>query len=113
MLKSSSIEQEVVLLNRLAWAHFFSIGFKSGEYGGKYSKVWPESLIARCIASPLWNEALSITTMLCSGKFGSKLCCTQHVNTSVFTEPDNNPIASNVQPNSAPIAFVRPLAPQS
>lgn len=96
-----------------ACAHFCSMGLKSGEYAGRYSKSCPACLISFFVSSRLWNVALSITMTEFDGSLGSKSCSTHPVNTSAFMFTVNKAIVSRVLPSNAPIAFVRPLACQS
>ena len=103
MLKIWSMEHYVDRLMCFAWAHFFSIGFKSGEYGGKYNTVWPHSSKIFCMSLPLWKVALSMTITLSWGNSGSKNSFTHDVKTLVWTEPDIKPIAIKVLSIKAPI----------
>ena len=66
----SSIEVSALYWRiRLMLAKSFSIGFNSGEYGGKNNKLAPHSRINASVCEPLWKEALSIiTTWLSSSK---------------------------------------------
>ena len=53
---------------RLILAKSFSMGFNSGEYGGKNSKLAPHVRINAPVCRPLWKLALSkITTCFYSG----------------------------------------------
>ena len=51
-------------------AKSFSIGFNSGAYGGKNSKLAPVAAINLAVSEPLWKEALSIMTTCVSSSNG-------------------------------------------
>ena len=54
-------------------AKSFSIGFSSGEYGGKNNKLAPHPPIKAAVCEPLWNEALSIITTCLSSIKGHNI----------------------------------------
>ena len=54
-------------------AKSFSIGFNSGEYGGKNNKLAPEALINAAVSEPLWKDALSIISTWRSSSNGHNI----------------------------------------
>lgn len=58
---------------RLMLAKSFSIGFNSGEYGGKNNKLAPESRMNAAVCEPLWKDALSIIRTCLSSSNGQSL----------------------------------------
>ena len=73
-INSSSIEQRNFLLIDLTCAHFFSIGLRSGLYGGRNSGVQPQFSIASSISLRLWNVALFMTITASELTLGSRSC---------------------------------------
>ena len=43
------MEQWIRFRRALAWVHFCSMGLRSGEYDGRYSKICPAFLIMVCV----------------------------------------------------------------
>lgn len=64
-----------------------SIGFRSGEYGGRYSNSAPADSINSRTRSPLWLDRLSITTTSPGRNSGTRTCSTNASKTSRLTEP--------------------------
>ena len=56
----------IFLKDSLKLAQKISIGFRSGEYGGKNLSVQPAFFISSFVFADLWNVALSIITV-CPG----------------------------------------------
>ena len=108
-----SIEQLCFLIYAFFSDHLFSIGLRSGEYGGKNSIMCPALVIIFNISVFLWKVALSITITVTVFKLGSRKYFTQVVNTTVSILQVNNPIANKTLSIKAPMTLVRPLAPQS
>jgi hypothetical protein len=61
----------------LSLDHAFSIGFRSGEYGGRYSKWAPASSMCCRIGGTLCEAKLSITTTSPGCSAGHNTCATK------------------------------------
>ena len=106
-----SVVCPVLRLTAFAWAHFCSVGLRSGEYGGKYSGVWPARLTSSFVSALLWNVALSMTTTDFGGSFGIRSCSNQRLKISASTLALVSPMLNKSLPGKAPITFSPPCMP--
>ena len=74
----------------LACGHLCSIGFKSGEDGGRYSSLCPAFSMAAFVSARLWKAALSMTMTAASGSLGIRSCRVQAWNTSLSLLQENS-----------------------
>ncbi|MDP4832316.1 MAG: hypothetical protein NWR41_01210 [Rickettsiaceae bacterium] len=74
-------------IQRFILAQNFSIGFKSGDYGGKNISLQPTDFINFFVFCDLWKEALFITTTCPGFKSLIKKYSTQLLKRSVLQEP--------------------------
>ncbi len=72
---------------------YFSIGFKSGEYGGKYISWQLTASINSLILKDLWNVALSIITTCPGLSEGQSIFSTYDKNSFVLQGPVNTCVA--------------------
>jgi len=75
------------LIHRFILAQNFSMGFKSGEYGGKKISLQPTDSINSFVFFDLWKLALSITTTCPAFNSLIKNFSTQLLNNSVLHVP--------------------------
>jgi len=75
------------LKNSFTFDHIFSIGFKSGEYGGRNRTSAPTEWIKSRASLSLCADRLSITTMSPGLSVGSRTCRTYSRNTSPVVAP--------------------------
>jgi hypothetical protein len=61
LLKVLLTRSKLRRIQDLSTANVISIGLKSGEYGGKYSMIWPAARMALRISGPVWIATLSST----------------------------------------------------
>src|SRR5215475_6140782 len=59
----------------------FSIGDKSGEYGGRYARRAPTDAIASFTPDTWWEDRLSINTTCPACHVGTRIVCTYVKNT--------------------------------
>ena len=72
---------------RFKWLQKCSIGFKSGEYGGWYTRLQPAPSIASRTFGDLWILALSMITIWFFFKFGTSISFTHFRNNSKLHVP--------------------------
>ena len=107
---------------RLSQAHFFSIGFKSGEYGGKNNTLQSYPFAKVCKTDFLWNVALSrimvdpISTSFkrkCSNQNSNKTLSVVPLYSSGATHcPQHIPATRLVRLNFRPLIFVITFCPR-
>jgi hypothetical protein len=90
-------------------AKSFSMGFKSGEYGGKNKRVAALLAISSWVWGLLWKGALSMTTTCVSFKRGQSWVSSHQVKTAVSHEPSNKIGAAKRVPIRAASREVRGL----
>ena len=88
-------------------AHNFSIGFNSGEYGGRKIKCWLYLQAISVSLFFLWKDALSITITVSSGRYGKRHCSNQNSNSVLSVVPLYCNGAMIALPNFAATIFVR------
>ena len=72
---------------RLSHAHLFSMGFRSGEYGGRNKTVQPYFSVSSCNTAFLWNVALSRMITEPSLTSFNRQCSSQYSNKTLSVVP--------------------------
>lgn len=75
--KVSNVLAAIVLSVHFTFDHIFSIGFMSGEYGGRYLREQPADSIASCTPDTLCEPRLSMMTISPGRNAGTRHCSTQ------------------------------------
>jgi len=94
--------------HRFKLAHECSIGFLSGEYGGRKINIYPHSAAILYNSHFLWNVALSSIMAVPWGNRGNNHITSHASKKSLLVEKlyDRTPICFPL--NFAPMTFVRP-----
>ena len=85
----------------------FSIGLRSGEYGGRKSKVAPAFRMRFRVVLDLWKAALSITTTMFELSSGQSSSASHALNTALLQVPSNSMGAASARPIRAAMSEVR------
>ncbi len=104
--RASAVRAAAVRSSVLSLLQAFSMGFRSGEYGGRYSSVAPAASIASRTPLTLWAERLSITTTSPRLRLGASTCRTKVKNTAPSTAASRLTVASGPSHPTTPSTVV-------
>jgi len=101
-LQVSSVVRSAALLSmRLSFAKTCSMGFRSGEYGGRKRSFAPAARIAFLTPGPLWLPRLSMMTISPGASVGTRNCSIQLVKLWPLMGPSSTQGASMRSDRSA------------